>query len=46
MWILIISIVAFAIIMFILNLIDQNKEKLIEKFEIEKKRNNEMSSLL
>ena len=37
MWILIISIVAFAIIMFIVNLIDKNKEKLIEKFKIEKK---------
>lgn len=37
MWILIISIIAFAIIMFIVNLIDKNKEKLIEKFKIEKK---------
>lgn len=37
MWILIISIVAFAIIMFIVNLIDKNKEKLIEKFKIETK---------
>ena len=36
MWILIISIIAFAIIMFIVNLIDKNKEKLIEKFKIEK----------
>ena len=37
MWILIISILAFVIIMFIMNLIDKNKEKLIEKFKIEKK---------
>ena len=37
MWILIISIVAFAIIMFIINLIDKNKERLIEKFKIETK---------
>ncbi len=37
MWILIISIIAFAIIMFIVDLIDKNKEKLIEKFKIEKK---------
>ena len=37
MWILIISIISFAIIMFIVNLIDKNKEKLIEKFKIETK---------
>lgn len=37
MWILIISILAFVIIMFIMNLIDKNKERLIEKFKIEKK---------
>lgn len=37
MWILIISILAFVIIMFIINLIDKNKERLIEKFKIEKK---------
>ena len=37
MWILIISIILFAIIMFIVNLIDKNKEKLIEKFKIETK---------
>mgnify|MGYP005777779333 CR=1 FL=1 len=37
MWILIISIISFAIIMFIVNLIDKNKEKIIEKFKIEKK---------
>lgn len=37
MWILIISILAFIIIMFIINFIDKNKEKLIEKFKIEKK---------
>lgn len=36
MWSLIISILAFVIIMFIMNLIDKNKEKLIEKFKIEK----------
>lgn len=36
MWILIISILAFVIIMFIMNLIDKNKERLIEKFKIEK----------
>ena len=36
MWILIISILAFVIIMFIMNLIDKNKEKLIEKFRLEK----------
>lgn len=37
MWILIISIISFAIIMFIVNLIDKNKEKLTEKFKIETK---------
>ena len=37
MWILIISIISFAIIMFIVNLINKNKEKLIEKFKIETK---------
>lgn len=37
MWILIISIIAFIIIMFIVNLIDKNKEKIIEKFKIETK---------
>lgn len=37
MWILIISILAFVIIMFITNLIDKNKERLIEKFKIETK---------
>lgn len=37
MWILIISIISFAIIMFIVNLIDKNKEMLIEKFKIETK---------
>lgn len=35
MWILIISILAFVIIMFIMNLIDKNKERLIEKLKIE-----------
>lgn len=37
MWIVIISIVAFAIIMLVVNLFNKNKEKLIEKFNIEKK---------
>lgn len=37
MWILIISILAFVTIMFIISLIDKNKESLIEKFKIEKK---------
>ena len=37
MWILIVSIVAFITICFIANLIDENKDKLIEKFKIEKK---------
>lgn len=36
MWILVISIIAFIIIMFIVNLIDKNKEKIIEKLKIEK----------
>ncbi len=37
MWGLILSIVIVAIICFFINLIDKNKEKLIEKFKIEKK---------
>lgn len=37
MYILMISIIGFAIIMFIVNLIDKNKEKLIEKFKVETK---------
>lgn len=36
MWILVVSIIAFALIMFIVNLIDRNKEKLMEKFSVEK----------
>lgn len=37
MWSIILAIVIVAIICFIINLIDKNKEKLIEKFKIEKK---------
>lgn len=37
MWGLILAIVIVAIICFIINLVDKNKEKLIEKFKIEKK---------
>ena len=36
MWVLVVSIIAFAIILFIVNLIDKNKEKLIKKYNIEK----------
>lgn len=37
MWVLVISIIVFATIMYIINIIDKNKEKLVEKFNIEKK---------